>query len=330
MKIGKLAGKKLKKTILNKIEHFRSDVIVPAGIGEDSAVIDMEDNLLVTSSDPITGAEKHAGYLAVNVACNDIAAAGAEPFGVQLILLLPPSLEEENAEKLMDEIVIAAKSMDVEILGGHTEITDLIKRPIINITAYGKAKKEELCSSASAEKGDILYASKGIGIEGCYILANDYREYLLKKGVNELSIRKAASYINLLSVIPESRIARKNGVKAMHDVTEGGIYGAISEMAEAAKLGYIIEKDNFEFKAEVAEICSKIDIDPSALISSGSMLMAAPPNNKLPEIFAKNNIELIRVGRLIEKGSYIEEKGIKSTFKSPAKDELWKFIEKIT
>src|SRR6056297_3416207 len=122
MEIGKLAGSRLKEIILDKIEHFRSDVVVPAGPGEDSAVVDFGDSLLVVSSDPITGAEKNAGFLAVNVACNDIAAAGAEPFGIQVVLLLPPELEEEKSENLMGEIVSTAKSMDIEVLGGHTEI----------------------------------------------------------------------------------------------------------------------------------------------------------------------------------------------------------------
>jgi len=327
LEIGKLAGNKLKKTILDKIDHFRSDVIVPAGPGEDSSVIDLGEYLLVVSSDPITGAEKNAGYLAVNVACNDIAAAGAEPFGIQVVLLLPPSLNEKESERLMEDIVSTARDMDIEVLGGHTEITDLVQKPIITITALGRAKKNELTSSSAAEAGDNLYISKGMGIEGSYILASDYREHLINKGVSYETLDKVSGYLNLLSVIPESRIARQNGVKAMHDVTEGGVYGAVTEMASAAGLGYVIEKDSFKIKREVAEICEKLHLDPAALISSGSMLMAAAPNNKLREIFKEKGIELIKVGRLIENGYYIEKDGEKKPFEPPTKDELWKFIE---
>jgi len=328
LEIGKLAGNKLKKTILDKIDHFRSDVLVPAGPGEDSAVIDLGDSLLVVSSDPITGAEKNAGYLAVNVACNDIAAAGAEPFGIQVVLLLPSSLSEDRSEKLMEEIVATAKKMEIEVLGGHTEITDLVQKPIITITALGRAQKEEMCSSSAAEAGDILYISKGMGIEGSYILASDYQDDLINRGVSRKTMSEVSKYLDLLSVIPESRIARKNGVKAMHDVTEGGVYGAIAEMAAASKLGFVIEKDNFKLKAEVDEICSKLDLDPAALISSGSMLMAAAPENDLNSVFADQGIEIIRVGRMTESGSYIEENGLKKKFSVPEKDELWKFIEK--
>lgn len=327
LEIGKLAGDKLKKTILDKIDHFRSDVMVPAGLGEDSAVIALGDYLLVVSSDPITGAEKNAGYLAVNVACNDIAAAGAEPFGIQVVLLLPSTLGEEKAENLMEEIVSTARTMDIEVLGGHTEITDLVQKPIITVTALGKAKKEEITSSSVAEAGDILYISKGMGIEGSYILASDYKEHLIKKGVSSEALAEVSGYLNLLSVIPESRIARKNGVKAMHDVTEGGVYGAIAEMAAASKLGFVIEKDNFKLKPEVEEICSKLDLDPAALISSGAMLMAAAPENDLESVFAEHELEIMRVGRLIDDGAYIEKNGIKKEFKAPEKDELWKFIE---
>lgn len=328
LEIGKLAGNKLKETILDKIDHFRSDVLVPAGPGEDSAVIDLGDYLLVVSSDPITGAEQNAGYLAVNVACNDIAAAGAEPFGIQVVLLLPPRLGEKRAEKIMEEIVKTAAAMNIEVLGGHTEITDLVQKPIITVTAMGRAKKEELTSSSAAEAGDILYISKGMGIEGSYILASDYREHLIEKGVSSDTLAELADYLELLSVIPESRLARKNGVKAMHDITEGGVYGAVAEMAAASKLGFVIEKDNFKLIPEVEELCQKLDIDPAALISSGSMLMAAPPEIDLKNIFSENDIEIIRVGRMINEGSYLEENGVKKEFKAPEKDELWKFIEK--
>ena len=111
--------------------------------------------------------------------------AGAEPFGIQVVLLLPPSLSEERSENLMEEIVATAKSMDIEVLGGHTEITDLVQKPIITVTALGKAKKDELSSSSAAEAGDILYITKGMGIEGSYILANDYSDHLKEKGVSE-------------------------------------------------------------------------------------------------------------------------------------------------
>lgn len=329
MEIGKLGGADLKKLILNKIEHFRSDVLLPAGLGEDSSVIDLGDYLLVVSSDPITGAEKNAGFLAVNVACNDIAAAGAEPFGIQVVLLLPPSLAKDKSEKIMVDIVKAAKDIEVEVLGGHTEITDLVNKPIITITALGKAERDNLCTSSAAKAGDNLYITKAMGIEGSYILANDYQELLIENGVSQKTINKAAAYLEFLSVLPESRIARQNGVKAMHDITEGGVYGAIDEMAAAAGVGYVIEKDNFELKAEVEEISTKLDIDPAGLISSGSMLIAADSELELEKVFSANNIKLIKVGSLIETGKYIIEDAKKEKFEVPAEDELWKLIKKI-
>lgn len=330
MEIGKLAGNKLKNVILDEIDHFRTDVLVAAGTGEDSSVVDLGEELLVISSDPITGAENKAGFIAVNVACNDIAAAGADPIGIQVVLLLPSNLGYNKAQELMQEIVSTAKSMDVEVLGGHTEITDVVNKAVIVITSVGKAKKEELCSSADAEAGNILYISKTMGIEGSYILANDYKDHLIKKGVSRKTLLTVSNFLELLTVIPESRLARKNYAKAMHDVTEGGVYGAVAELAAAAELGYIIEKDNFKVKAEIKEICDKLELDPAGLISSGSMLIAAEENSGIEEVFAKNNIELLRVGRLIEKGSYIEEEGELKEFSPPEEDELWRFIKKIT
>ncbi|SFL49871.1 AIR synthase family protein [Halanaerobium salsuginis] len=328
MEIGKLAGRELKQVILNKIDHFRSDILVPAGIGEDSAVVDIGDSLLVVSSDPITGATNKAGFLAVNVSCNDIAAAGAEPFGIQVILMLPPELGTTESENLMQEIVDSAKKLGVEVLGGHTEITDLVKQPIITITALGRAAKGELAATSAARSGDILYISKGMGIEGSYILANDYPNLLLKNGVSQAAIDSVLNFINQLSVLPESRLARQNGVKAMHDVTEGGVYGAIAEMASAANLGFLIEKDNFVPHDSVVEICTKLDLDPAGLISSGSLLMAAPPELDLEAVFANSGIDIFRVGKLLSAGNFIVENGQQESFELPEQDELWNFIEK--
>jgi hydrogenase maturation factor len=167
-----------------------------------------------------------------------------------------------------------------------------------------------------------------MGIEGSFILANEYENYLLKEGVKPDSIRSVKKYINKLSVLPESRIARKNGVKALHDVTEGGVYGAVAEMAAASNLGYLIEKDNFNISSEVADICNKLNMDPAGLISSGTMLMAAPEEINLKEIFKNNDINISRVGKLLKSGQYIIENGEKKVFEPPTKDELWKFIEK--
>ncbi len=327
MKIGKMPSSKLEEIILNKIGFKRDDVLVHAGIGEDSAVVDLDGQLLVISSDPITGASKNAGYLAVHVACNDIASAGAVPIGIQVVLLLPEEIEEKQISLLMNEITETAANINVEVLGGHTEILSAVNKPIICVTAIGKVERDKYLSSAGAKIGDELVVTKGVGIEGTYIIANEYTELLREKGISEDIISKALLYKDNLSVIKEGKIAAGLGAHAMHDITEGGLYGAIEEISRAADVGFDLDLDSLPITRETEEITRVLGIDPAGLISSGSMLIAIPNSKGLIEELQACGILAARVGVITEKNSNIIACGKKKPFIWSNKDELWRLME---
>ncbi|MGM0410627.1 MAG: AIR synthase family protein [Bacillota bacterium] len=330
MKAGKVESNTLKNTILEQITHHRNDVLVGAGIGEDSAVVDFGENSLVISSDPITGAADNAGYLAVNVACNDLISNGAIPVGIEVVLLLPEQFTEENTISLMEEIDQSAKKLNVEILGGHTEVLDLVKAPIIVVTAVAKIKKGEHLSSANAKAGDDIVLSKGAGIEGTYILANDHANILRKNSIDESIIEAAKTYKSKLSVIKEGKIAKEHGVNAMHDVTEGGVYGAMKEMAEAANLGFELNKNQVIINKETKRITEALEIDPLALISSGSMLISTQNGKDLVGKLKKEGIEASIIGKFKVESDYIlKRNGKVELLNKKSRDELWRFLEKI-
>lgn len=327
MEIGKIPIDKLKEIVLNKIGFRRDDVLVHAGIGEDSAVVDLANDLLVVSSDPITGAEQNAGKLAVYVACNDLAAMGASPVGIQIVLLLPAQVTETFIVSLMQEIDQTACSINVEILGGHTEILSHVTKPIIVVTAIGRVSREQLVCSANACAGDDLVLTKGLGIEGTYILAGDYRELLLDKGVEPGIIATAREYDRKLSVVEEGLLAAKLGANAMHDVTEGGLYGALTEMAIASGKGFELFNDDLPISRETEVICAALGLDPAGLISSGSMLIAIPESRDLINRLGEAGIPAARIGRVIEQGRFVLTNGQKKGFKWGEKDELWSLME---
>ena len=154
MKVGKLPGAVLQKYVLSTIDYLRDDVLVHAGLGEDCAVLDFGDEVCLVSSDPITGAGEGLGELAVHVACNDIAANGGTPVGVQIVLLAPPDTQEEQLRGIMTDIQRTAAELDVEVIGGHTEITSKVEDCIISVTAIGRAPKERFVTSRGARPGD--------------------------------------------------------------------------------------------------------------------------------------------------------------------------------
>ena len=180
MEIGKVPEIVLKRSVFQQMHTRREEVLVGAGIGEDCAVVQLApDEVFVLSTDPITGTEKDMGKLAMQIIANDLASAGAEPVGVLLTVLLPPSSEEALIRKLSEEVDHACKELGMQVMGGHTEVTAVVNQPLLSVTGVGKVKKGALVTTGGAQVGDDVVVSKWIGIEGTSIIAKEKEEELL-------------------------------------------------------------------------------------------------------------------------------------------------------
>ncbi len=327
MKIGKLSSNRLKETVLSKITKHRDDILVDSAIGEDSAVVDFGDQILAISSDPITGAGQKAGYLAVHIACNDIVATGAKPIGIQVVLLLPEEITDNEIKEIMTEIDETSKEINVQILGGHTEVLSHVDKPIIIITAIGKAEKNNYVATSGARLGDDIIITKGLGLEGAFILANDYSNILLERGVSQKVINKAKSFDKYISVLKEGIKAAEIGVNSMHDITEGGLIGALDEVSRASKLGFQININNYAIPETVTEITDRLNLDPYSLISSGSLLITTSKPDELIKELNKIGVKSYKIGKMIEEGRIINNGKELKDINWDGKDSLWKFIE---
>lgn len=327
MEIGKLSSHRLKETVLSKITSHRDDILVDSAIGEDSAIVDFGDQILAISSDPITGAGKRAGYLAVHIACNDIVATGAKPIGLQVVLLLPEKITDNEIKEIMTEIDQTSKEINVQILGGHTEVLSHVDKPIIIITAIGKADKNNYVPTSGAKLNDDIIITKGLGIEGAFILANDYSKVLIEKGVSQETINKARSYDKYLSVLKEGIKSAEIGVNSMHDITEGGLIGALDEVSRASGLGFQININKGAIPDVVSEITGKLNIDPYSLISSGSLLITTNKSDELIEALDDIGIESYKIGKMIKNRRIINNGKELKDINWDGKDSLWKFIE---
>jgi len=327
MKIGKISNELLQSAIFDNISYQRPEVIVKPNIGEDCSVLEFKENeSIVLSTDPITGATKHIGNLAVHISCNDVSTSGAEPVGILVTVLLPPGSTEEEFEIIMKDISKAAKDSKIEIIGGHTEITDAVTRPVVSTTVIGKAKKEDMIATSGALVGQDIILTKWAGLEGTAILANEYEEKL--RGVlGQKIIDQAKSLGDHLSVVPESKVAHKCGVTSMHDVTEGGILGAVWEVAECANVGIIIDKDKIPVRSETQQICDVFNISPYRLISSGCMIMTTFDGNQCLKELEKLDIPACIIGKITKEGKYIIIDGTEEDLAPPESDELYKAFE---
>ncbi len=327
MKIGKVPESVLEKTILNRLSVKRDEVLYGPGIGEDCCVLDFAaDDLTVMSTDPITGTAKEIGKLAMHITANDIAATGAELVGVLLTILLPDGYYEDDLKTIMTDINHICEAMNVQVLGGHTEVTAAVNQAIVSVTGVGKAKRENITMTSHMEPGDDIVMTKWAGIEGTAIIALE-KEEELKASVKPSLIDEAKSYTELISVVPESRVAVANGVKAMHDVTEGGIYGALWEMAAASGVGFEVWLDQVPIKRATIEITEHFGINPYELISSGAMLMATQDGAALVAALAKAGIHSALIGKVTDgKERLILGEDVRRSLRPPKSDELYKVI----
>jgi hydrogenase expression/formation protein HypE len=328
LKAGKVSPDVLKSSVYPFTGKLRKEVLVHSGLGEDCSIIDFGDSVAVLSTDPITGADIHSGHLSVYVSCNDIAACGAKPIGILVTLLLPVGSDKSILKALMEGIHDAANTVGIEVLGGHSEITSSVTKPIISATAIGIANKDKFVTSSKAKPGDDIIVTKALGLEGSAILASDFEEFLTDK-VSQQTIKKAQRFIEKISVIDEGIIAAKIGVSAMHDITEGGLLGACFEVAEASGVGMEIFHDLLPVLPETRDICSAFDIDPLGLISSGSMLICSSKGDEIITALKARKIPASIIGKVTLQGLYMLTPDSKRPIIPFERDELIRAIEKV-
>lgn len=328
MKIGKVPENVLKRSILKQIKTKRAEVLVGAGVGEDCAAIALApDEVMVLSTDPITGTTKDIGKWAVMVSANDIASSGAEVIGMLVCAMLPPDISEAELKEAMQQIEISCEELNIQVVGGHTEITDAVTRPILTMTGIGKVKKNKLLATGGAKPGQDIVVTKWIGLEGTSILAKEKEEELLLKFPRHL-VDEAKDYDRMMSVIPEAAIAVKSNVSAMHDITEGGVFGALWELAESAGVGLTVDLKKLPIKQTTVEICNFYDINPYELMSSGSMLMATDNGYNLVRALEEEHIHAVVVGKVTDSNDKIVINGDETRFLEPPKtDELYKALQ---
>lgn len=329
MEIGKVPNDILEKIVFSNIKTKRKEVLVSAAIGEDNGIIDFGESVCVVSTDPITGATKDIGRLAIHISCNDVSTSGAEPIAVLLTILCPPTTTEEDLEEIMKDAAKAAADINVEIIGGHTEVTDSVNRVIISTTVIGKQLKSKLPNYADIKVGDKVVITKYAGIEGTSIIAKELEEKLTDK-LGKVKIEEAKNMDSMLSVVSEGIIAGRHNAKYMHDITEGGVYGAVWEASIATKCGLIIHEDLIPMMEITKEISKILEIDPYRLISSGSMVIIMDDEDLKNLIieFGNHNIKATVIGEIIEEGTYFVKNGVKAIIDPPGSDELYRALKR--
>ena len=323
MKVGKVSETVLKRSVFKQLRKRREEVLIHAGVGEDCTAVSVApDEVIVLSTDPITGTVNEIGTLAVHITANDIASSGAEVIGILTSVILPDGSREIALKRIMSEMESVCKELNIEIMGGHTEVSKAVNQPLITVTGVGKIKKEQLVATKGLEVGDELVMTKWAGLEVTAILANDHFEELTGRYTKEY-MENAKELIKHISVVKDAKIASQVGVTSMHDITEGGIYGALWEVASAAGIGVEVELEKIPIRQETVEICEFYDLNPYQLMSSGCMLMGTQNGNALVKALEEAGIPAAIIGKAVAgNDKVIIREGERFYLEPPKSDEL--------
>ena len=333
MKPGKLPHDLLAE-MLSRLPQADARVLIGPRVGEDAAVVDLGDRLLVATTDPITFATDLIGWYAVHINANDVAVMGAEPRWFLATLLLPPSADKADVGPIFDQIAESCREVGATPIGGHTEITIGIDRPIMVACMLGEVARDRLLTSAGAREGDVVVLTQGIAIEGTAILAREAGERLRVRGISQDSVARARKLLFEpgISVVAAARAAAGvQGVTAMHDPTEGGLATGLRELAVASRVGLEISGEDIPVLPLTREVCAALELDSLGLIASGSLLAtcnAASADALLAELRALG-IQAAAIGRVVPEaeGMWLQSAGTRAPLPEFPRDEVARFLE---
>ncbi len=307
MKCGKVSQTVLRRSVLKEIKPKRD-----------------ENTGMLSSVNAATAVYDRIGRYAFFKAVNDLAAKGASVEAVQALALFPPDTEEEEIRRAAAEFGALCRQYEICSTGGHTEITSAVTRPVITVCASGKAKDPAYLGKA--KEGDSLILTKSIALEGTAILSH-IKEKELKSYFPSFLIERAKQFDESLSILEEAEIAMDFGLHAMQDLSQGGVFGALWEFAEASDIGMEIDLKKIPIRQETVEICDYLDVNPYELISGGSLLLAVPDGEGLLLKLKEKNISAAIIGRVTkEKGRKLHNDGEVRYLDRSKTDEIFRMI----
>lgn len=347
MKLGKVSDSVLKRSVLKQIHTRREEVKDGAGIGADCAIFALSDTeeyiaccvreaaVAVQADMENVNAQNLQQSLETTVTmeqllqkgANNLAAGGAEPIAAMITLLLPGETEEPWIRQLMAEAEAACEKLSMQIAGGQTRMTKAVQMPYAVIACYGKLCREWYGTRKKVCPGQDIVISKWIGLEGTARLADKNREQLLAHYPAYL-VEEAAGFDKYLSIIHEAATAMKSGVCAMHDVSEGGIFAALWELAEAAGVGLTIDMKKIPLRQETVEVCELLNVNPYELLSGGCLIMTTQDGTGLVAALEAEQIPAVIVGKITDSNDrlILNEDEVRYMDR-PKQDEIYRLIE---
>lgn len=334
--IGKISADVFNKLIYPHLGAKRAEILVGPQHGVDVGVVEIGNKAVAMTSDPVFIVPeygfKRAAWFATHILASDIVTSGLHPAYLTIDLNLPLSMTEEELSTVWKTIDEECKKMGMAIVCGHTARYDNCFYPMVGgATVIAVGDIDEYVSPKFARVGDKIIITKGPAIEASGIFATMFPKFLTKK-FGEAFAQKAQTLFYKMSVVDDALTAvkigvRGDGVSAMHDATECGVWGGVYEIALAAGVGVKINKEKIVVEECVTEICNLFKIDPYKSISEGTLIITCREKKaeKVKEVLLENKIKASIVGELIDSkfGMILVESGKEKRLEHPKVDPFW-------
>ena len=305
MRPGKFSESVLKRSVLKQIKTKREEVNRGAEVGEDCAFFsfDKKEGSLITTA-PIIVDEFESMAPQLTAIVNNVAAAGGEPVGVVISTILPDKILESVVQRLSGEMERACHNLNLQIAGGNTLISKAVKNPILNVTVIGKKEVVLHQNFHDYKAGQDILMTKYVGLAGTTILSK-MEQSKLEERLPSYIVENGISLEKEISVLPESRIAMEVGVTGMHDVSRGGIFSALWELAEKGNVGIEVDLKKIPVRQETIEICEVLGVNPYELYGAGSLLIVTDKGNQLLYELEKQQIPAAIIGKITEENGKV-------------------------
>lgn len=326
MKLGKISESVLKRSVLKICKNKREEVICGAGVGEDCAFFSFSDKEYMVTCVHTEEIENTKDIKRALYHCaNNIATSGAQPVSMLLNIIFPEESYESDLKEIMLQAENVCEELNIEIAGGHTQVSNQVMQTIITVTGIGKVLKEHAKPTKIVKPGQDIIISKWIGLEGTALLAHKKEKELLKR-YPEYLVTEAKGFEKYLPILPEAAVAVRSGVCAMHDASTGGIFSALWELAESANVGLDIDLKKIPIKQETIEICEYFNVNPYELLSGGSLIMTTDHGNDLVHALNQEGIMATYVGKITSGHEKVVQNEEETRFlERPKSDEIVQF-----
>lgn len=336
-KIGKFELDLIERAVYPRLGAERAEIIVGPGHGRDNAVVRLGcDQVLVVTADPLSVIPelglKDSARISVQLLASDLATCGFMPQFMMANLNLPPKMSDEEFEEYWTNIHAECRKLGIAIIGGHTGRYVGSDYTIVGGGVMMSVVPErQYVSSSMSKPGDLLVMTKGVAIATTGILARIFPQ-TIEKTYGSAFLKRAQGYLKQFSVVKDALTAasfglRNQGVTAMHDVTEGGLFGALYEFSEASHVGLEIEFADVIVTEEAKRVCELFSLSPYSTLSEGTLLISANPKKAdgvLHELHLKGiRSKVIGKVRPFQYGRWVRKEGRKQKLKKPAADPYW-------